>query len=444
MNIYKQVLKLAAPIAMHSVLFSSLGFIDAYMLAQLGGESVAAGSVGGRVMWVCFNIIIGLSGAVAILVAQGAGANSDKAIGQNLHLGMGFALLVATIVSPLLFYFASPIVSLISSDRQVILLAASYIEITAFTLFAGALSTLWGAGLRAIGKPQIALYLFLIELILNVTFNYLLIFGNAGFPALGIQGAAWGTLLAKSLSTLLLAVYVHRRIPLLKLNYTVMKRALTIGKIKQYWVLALPLIGGELVWSLGLSVYHSIYGHIDSTVLAAMAVLAPIEIIAASFSWGCAAATGVLISQTIGARNHAALSRYIRAGLICSLVAATVLVLSLWLSQGWIWRGLNQLEPAVLAQTESLFPLILTSILLRAMTMTMMSGVLKSGGDTTFTFWLDLIAQWVLAVPLSLCAAFLLDWPIEGIYAVVLLEEVTKLVPMFYRVKTGKWIKQLA
>ncbi|MGF1701484.1 MATE family efflux transporter [Photobacterium makurazakiensis] len=444
MEIYKKILFLAAPLALHSVLFSSLGFIDTFMLSKLGGETVAAAGIGARTLWFAMNVLIGVGGATAIFCSQYYGAKNSGKINQSVHISLLHSLLFSLLLIPTIYFGAEFISTLMSKDTVVIALAASYMKITAFILLISAFSVIWGAAIRALQKPKVMLYLFLVEMLINIIFNCLLIYGWWGFPELGLVGAAWATLIARISSTLLLFIYVHAELPILSVSLTGFSKVLPWAENKRFLQISLPIIAGEIIWSGGIFIYHMIYGNISTTALAAISILAPIEVMTSSICWGAAAAVGILIGEKIGAQQQHALKEYIKAAFVAALSLGLILVATLWLSRHLIVGLFNGIEQEVIEMLHLLFPFILLSIILRAITMTAMSGVLKSGGDTKFTMKLDFIAQWFGAVPLSLIAAFWFEWPIQLVFSMVLLEEALKLIPVIYRIKSGKWIQNLA
>ncbi|KXF80861.1 MATE family efflux transporter [Enterovibrio coralii] len=335
MKPYKDILFLAIPIALHSVLFASLGFIDTFMLSVLGGDTVAAAGIGSRILWFVSNIMFGIAGATTIFCAQHWGAKDNKSLSVSLHIGMLHAIVASVVLVICVLVFKEQIASLMTNDETIAALAGNYIQISILCVLVTSLSVIWGAGLRAIQKPKLILYLFVFELLLNVSLNYLLIFGHFGFPAMGLEGAALGTLIARASSTLILFFYVHAFERVLSLSKTSFTAAQAKAKNIAFVKIALPIIGGEIIWSGGITAYHTIYGNIDGTALAAMSILAPVEILLASFSWGCAAAVGVLVGEKIGANQYDALSVYIRAGLVSSVAVGGTIVGILWVSKIW-------------------------------------------------------------------------------------------------------------
>ncbi|USH03933.1 MATE family efflux transporter [Grimontia kaedaensis] len=444
MKPYKDILFLAVPIALHSVLFASLGFIDTFMLSALGGDNVAAAGIGSRVLWFVSNVIVGIAGATTIFCAQHWGAKDNKSLSVTVHIGMIHAVIASMLLVSAALVFKDQIAGLMTNDGAIAAMASSYIEISILCVLVTSFSAIWGAGLRAIQKPKVILYLFVFELVLNVSLNYLLIFGHFGFPALGLEGAAWGTLVARTASTLILFFYVHAFERILSFTASSFVAAREKTKNVAFVNIALPIIGGEIIWSGGMTAYHTIYGNIDGTALAAMSILAPLEILLGSFSWGCAAAVGVLVGQKIGSNNHEELNDYVRAGLIASVAVGGTIVALLWIGRDLLIGLFNGIEPEVLDAVYLLFPFILASIFLRSVTMTSMSGILKSGGDTKFTMYLDMVAQWFGAIPLMLVLTFWFELPVQYVYAAVLLEETLKLIPVMLRIRNRKWIKTLS
>ncbi len=453
MSIYKQISLLALPIALHAMLFASMGFIDTWMLSSLGAETIAAAGIGSRLFWFCGNLVIGVSGAVAVFAAQYWGANNRTGVQKSMHLGVCYGVLIALIAVPIVWFGAEGITQGMSENRDVADLARGYIQITIFSLFISAFSVVWAAGFRAIQQPKVVLYLFVFELLLNVLLNYVLIFGHWGAPELGLNGAAYATLAARCCAALLTGGIIrwfaaaekpnNEGWQALRLSFGACRVFFRWSENKPFLLLMLPIMAGELIWSGGIVTYHTIYGNISSTALAAISILAPLELLIGSFIWGCSAAVGTLVGEKIGANQRDQVNRYVRAGIISAMLLGATLGLLLWLGREVVLTVFDSAGEEVRNTVLTLLPLMLVSIFLRAITMTAMGGILKSGGDTRFITGLDFCAQWLGAVPLSLLLAFYFKLPVEYVYCAVILEELIKLIPVFYRIRSGRWIKDL-
>ncbi|UTV28927.1 MATE family efflux transporter [Photobacterium atrarenae] len=439
----RRLLLIAFPIALQTMLFSSRSLVDIMMLGQLGEQDVAAIGIAGRAVFVVTIMIFGVTTGGALLTAQYWGAGNREGVRQSTALTVLMTLLAALGAGAVFLLVPEAVIGMATNSDAVIALGAEYLRITAFSLFALAWGSSIAVGLRAMHQPGITTFFSAIGIGLNVCFNWVLIFGHLGFPAMGIAGAAWATLLSGVIEAVLLYGYLRHRQHLLAINPRLLIDAIEWGKVRRFLSLSMPTTFNHLAWSFGIFAYHAIIGQSGVQGLAALSVMTPIESFALALLIGVSNASAVLIGNQLGANNHEA--AYYQAWAVswfnfcCAVVVALVMVLL----KDTVLDLFTALSGESRKLADHFFLIFAVAVVVKSIPMTMIVGVLRAGGDIRYCLYQDMVAQWLIGIPLTAFCAFILQLPLEWIYAMLMLEELVKSVGSCIRLKSRVWMNNL-
>ncbi|WP_349663965.1 MATE family efflux transporter [Cellulophaga lytica] len=193
---FKYNLKLAFPVILGLLGHTFVGFADNIMVGQLGTAELAAVSLGNSFVFIAMSLGIGFSTAITPLVAEADGANNVKDAKNALKHG----LLLCTVLGLFLFgviLLGKPLMYLMKQPPEVVELAIPYLDLVAFSLVPLVIFQAFKQFSDGLSQTKYPMYVTLIGNAINILLNYLLIFGNFGFPELGIIGAAIGTLVSR-------------------------------------------------------------------------------------------------------------------------------------------------------------------------------------------------------------------------------------------------------
>ncbi|MGL5112440.1 MAG: MATE family efflux transporter [Flavobacterium sp.] len=208
-------IKLAYPVVLGMLGHTLIGFVDNYMVGNLGSTELAAVSLGNSFIFLAMSLGIGFSTAITPLVAEADAEKNTKKIRTTFHHGLllctvlGVVLFVLTVLSKQLMY-------LMGQPEEVVVLAAPYIDWVAFSLIPVVIYQGYKQFADGLSQTKYSMYAITFAVVLNIFFNYLLIYGIWIFPKLGIIGAALGTVISR----IFMVVFMHY---IMKRN-TVMKR----------------------------------------------------------------------------------------------------------------------------------------------------------------------------------------------------------------------------
>ncbi|QIJ84814.1 MATE family efflux transporter [Vibrio coralliilyticus OCN008] len=439
----RRMIAIALPITLQSIMFSSRGLVDVLMLGQLGEAEIAAVGVAARATFVTTIMLVGVTTGGALLTAQYWGAADRQGVKESTALTWLVSMIFAVFTVAIFVLFPSEIMALTTESQEVNQLGSQYLVITAVTMFAVACVASMSVGLRSMHKPGISTFFSGIGIVSNIFLNWVLIFGKLGFPAMGIKGAAIATVLSGAIEVATLFGYIYVKKHLLAFGAKDLKAVIQWERVVRFLKLSLPTTFNFLAWAGGLFAYHAIMGQSGVQGLAALSVMSPVESNALALLIGMSNAAAVLVGNQIGAKNYEAVYYQAIGMTILSLIVGIVVALILYLCQGLVLDAFSALTDETRALAEKFMVILCFGIILRSIPMMVIVGVLRAGGDVKFCLYQDLIAQWLIGIPLAAFAAIGLGWEPEWVFLLFLTEEVIKWGGSLYRMKTQRWMKNL-
>lgn len=439
----RRLIAIALPITLQSIMFSSRSLVDVLMLGQLGEAEIAAVGVAARATFVTTIMLVGVTTGGALLTAQYWGASDRKGVRESTALTWLVCMVFAAITALLFILFPTQVMGLATNDPEVIQLGAEYLVITSVSMFAVACVASMAVGLRAMHKPGLSTFFSGIGILSNIFLNWVFIFGKLGVPAMGIKGAAIATVLSGAIEVATLFGYLYAKKHLLAFSANDLRNVLELTRVIKFLKLSLPTTFNFLAWAGGLFAYHAIMGQSGVQGLAALSVMSPVESIALALLIGMSNAAAVLVGNQIGAKKYDEVYYQAIGVTILSVLVGVVVAVVLYLVQGLVLDAFSALTAETRALSEKFMLVLSVGIILRSVPMMTIVGVLRAGGDVKFCLYQDLVAQWLVGIPLAAFAAIGLGWKPEWIYVLFLTEEVIKWFASLYRMQTRKWIRNL-
>ena len=432
----RNVIVLAVPVALQSMLQASFGVVDQVMIGQLGGVEVAAVGLAGKFTSI-FNVVVSAVGAVAgIMISQYIGQKDAAETRRSIIFNLRVCLMLAALFTLIGAIAPKQIMSLYIDDVAVAEAAGRYLFIVSGTFFPTAVITILSTHLRCIEKAALPLYAGIASAAVNTGLNWILIFGNLGAPALGVTGAALATLISQLVYLLFILVMY------LKYRERVKNTAAASFAWGQYLSMLLPLLVSEFMWVLGENVYAGIYGHLGTNASAAMTLTNPVQSLAIGALCGLSQAAAILIGKRLGDGDRENAYRESKKLLLYGLLGSVLLsVVIFCISPLYVCvfkedADVRELTVQILTAYAAVMPF-------KVLNMIIGSGILRSGGKTTYVMVIDLMGTWVFGVPLGLLTAFVLHWPIPLVYFTLSLEECIRFAVSLVVFKRRGWMNRL-
>ncbi|MGF1721077.1 MATE family efflux transporter [Vibrio kyushuensis] len=440
---FRQMLAIALPITLQSIMFSSRGLVDVLMLGQLGEAEIAAVGVAARATFVTTIMLVGVTTGGALLTAQYWGAGDKKGVTESTALTWIVSCFVAALTAALFILFPSQIMALTTDSQLINQLGSEYLRIASVSMFAVACVVSMSVGLRAMHKPGVSTFFSGIGIASNIFLNWVLIFGHLGFPEMGIKGAAIATVVSGAIEVLTLYGYLYFKKHLLAFGVNDIRAIIDWYKISRFLKLSLPTTFNFLAWAGGLFVYHAIMGQSGVQGLAALSVMTPVESISLALMIGMSSSAAVLVGNQLGAKEYEPVYYQAIALLMVNFVVSIFVSIALYLVHTPVLNAFSALTEETRALSEMFIMILCVGIVIRSIPMMAINGILRAGGDVKFCLYQDLVAQWLIGIPFAAIAALWLGWEPQWIYVLFLTEEVVKWFGSLRRVKSKKWMNNL-
>lgn len=435
---YKMLLSLTLPIALQNLIGLGMNLTDTIMLGSLGDNQISASSLASQPFFIFTLFMFGLCSGACVLTAQYWGKNDTDTISKIMMLGMKASFSCAVVFSAVVIIFPEFVISLYTADQEVISMGAEYLRIIGFSYAISAISTTYLYVLRSVENVRIPLLINFTSFLVNVALNWVLIYGNLGFAAMGISGAATATLCARVVELIMVLIYASVFDKTLKLSlHHFLHTDMTL--LKDFLRYSLPVVANETLWGLGISLQSVVIGHLGSEQVAAGSIAGIVQRLGMVVIFGMANAAAVIIGKQIGAGNVEQARRYSRKILLLSIglgaVAAAFVFGMQWLMIDFY--NVNALTKQYAHQMVMVYSVV---ILFQAFNTVNIVGVLRGGGDTRFAMVIDIATLWFVALPLGALAGLVFGLPLWIVFLLLLSDELAKFGFGIWRFRSGKWL----
>ena len=447
---YRMVLVIAVPIIVQNAISSFVNLLDNIMVGRLGTEQMSGVSIANQLLFV-FNLCIfgGISGA-GIFSAQFHGAKNDEGVRScfryKVFMAAGLVLLALAVYlcagkSLVMLYLndASDVgrVDLTLSE------AMRYLHMMLWNLAPFAMTNVYAGTLRETGETRVPMVAGISAVFVNLLFNWVLIFGHFGFPALGVRGAALATVISRLVELGIVVIYTHTHrhlYPFARGLYRTLKVPVKLAK--DITIKGLPLLINEGFWSMGMAMLSQCYSLRGLDVVAAMNISSTISNLFSVTFLATGAAAAIIVGQALGSGDmelarQRAWHMIVFSILVCAASSLLMLIFA-------------PLIPHIYRTEESVRHLATSLLIIYALCMPLFSFansayfILRSGGKTMITFLFDSGYTWLISVPIAWLLAHYTGLPIVTIYLTVQLADILKCAFGFHLIKKGVWLNNLA
>ena len=435
------MLKIALPIMIQNLVTSSLNMADTIMVGKLGEVEIAAVGIANQYFFLFTMILTGLCGGCSVFISQYWGKKDFTNIKRMLGLGLVSALFVSIVFMAAGFFSPETIISLFNKESIVIDLGGKYLLIVLFSYIFTAVTFVYGYSLRSIGNTVAPLVVNIAALLCNVFFNYVLIFGKLGAPALGVEGAAIATLIARVLEAIILVILVYLDKGVFAANASELLN-LNMDFFKKSYSIILPVLLNDVLWAMASLIYSVVYGRMGTGATAAIQICNTVSNMFMVVTFGMASASAIMVGNSIGEDKDDQAIDYAKKFMAVSLFVSILLGLILALTAPLILDLFN-VSDEVRSSTLIMLYIISFIFVIRFLGMVIIVGILRGAGDARSSLIIEGSTMWFIGVPLTIMGAFLFKLPVHLVYALAILEEVTKFILGLMRLKSRKWINNI-
>lgn len=436
-----QLYRLAAPIALQNLLTASLTMVGSVMVGQLGDAPIAAVGLAGQIFFLLSVILFGIGSGSAMFTAQLWGNKDITSVHKVLGLCLAMGLFTAGVFLVLCEFIPARIIGIFTIDQQVIALGSQYLHIFAWSFLFFSITSGYGAVLRSVGEVKLPMLVTVAALGINIVLSYLFIFGAFFIPAMGIRGAATAALIARVVECLALVFITYWKKYPVAAGFIELVR-FNLNFYKRIFAPVFPVILNELMWALAITMYSVVYARIGTPSVAAMNIVGTVDNLALVPFFGLSGAIAIICGHKIGAGEKEAAYRDIGRTLGLNIIFTLLICGIVFAVKGPV-VSLYKITPDVALYADRALTILALWIFIRSQNMTLIIGMLRSGGDTRYSLLLDGVIIWILGVPMAIVGGFLLHLQVYWVYLMVMSEELTKCILAMRRYFSRKWIHDL-
>ena len=440
---YILFIRLCTALMLEQAVVLSVNLVDNLMLGTYSEAALSGVAAVNQVQFVYQQAVYAIGTAVITLASQYWGQKRMKEIRAICAVGFWGEVVIAGLLFILASLFPARIVRLFTDQPLFIEQGTAYLNIMRFSFLFFALTTLLLNAMRVVEIVKIALRVSFISLVINVCINYLLIAGNFGMPEMGARGAAVGTLTARVVEFLIVAVFVFRdrKLGLRPRDFhpSVLKDRLR----KDLMFILLPTLGSAMLWGFANAMQTVILGHMNDSAIAAQSISNTVFLLLKVTAVGAASAASVIIGKTIGEGNFDRVKEYTRTLQVLFIGIGAVLMLIMLIVRVpllHIYGGGISAETRSLANAYMLIQAVV--LLLTSYQMPVNAGIIRGGGDAKFIMYLDTIAV-VVFIPLAALAGLVWHLPPVPVILCMNADQFLKCFPACIRVNSYRWVRTL-
>lgn len=448
-DFYAQVVAVVVPIIIQNTVSNVVSLLDNVMVGRVGTLQMSAVAIVNQLLFV-FNLCIfgGLAGA-GIFATQYAGAHDDKGVRDCFRVKWMIALSMLACALVVLIAFPKRLIGMYLAQETAQADAAAtlgfgmdYLTVMLWGLLPFSVSQVYASTLREVGETRLPMFASVAAILVNLVFNYFLIFGKCGFPELGVTGAAIATVLSRYVETAVIMVYTHMK----SHHFGFIRGAYRSLRVPKPLIISIlrrgtPLLVNEFLWSSGMAVLLQCYSVRGLDVVAACNIATTVSNLFKVVFLSMGNAVAIMVGQALGAndieRAKNCTWRLMTLSVGSNLIMATLLALF-----APAIPNIYNTEPHVRQIATQLIYVV--AVMMPAYSFSHCCYfTLRSGGKTIITFLFDSVFTWCVNVPAAWLLAYKTGLGIVPLYFGVQALEMVKVVVGFVLVKKGVWIHNI-
>ena len=446
---YKMVFMIALPMIIQNTITNFVNLLDNIMVGQLGTAQMSGVSVVNQLIFIFNLAVFGISSGAGVFTSQFFGCEDMDGVRQTMRYRLMASLAISAAFIGIVVWKQDALIGLFlkaespADAAQYLAYGKKYLAIMLWGLPAFALSNAYAGTLREGKQTVVPMASGLIAVFVNLFFNYVLIFGHFGAPALGVEGAAIATVTSRYVELAIVVLWTHLNpkkcpfVPRLYRNLYIPAKLLKMLILK-----GIPLMCNEILWSFAITFMNQRYALCGAGVLAALNITSVINLLSNVVTLTLGNTTGIILGQMMGAgEEKEAIRAQSRRLIFLSFVSGIVF--------GILLVIIAPLFPKLYNTTEEIRQMAAGMIFILAIFKPVMGLVhacyntLRAGGKTLLTFINDSGFMWCISVPLVFCLSAFTRLPILPIYFLCQVPEVLKLVLCLCIIKGDSWMQNL-
>ena len=442
----RRALSTAWPAMAESFFVTLAGMIDTMMVSSLGTGAIAAVGLTTQPKFISLTLFFGINVAISALVARRKGEGRQEEANRVFLTAISLALVLCAAVTVLFVALAPQIMRLAGSEASTHDDAVTYFRIIEAGMVFNVLTMAINSAQRGSGNTRLSMYTNLTSSVVNVVFNYLLIGGNLGFPAMGIRGAAIATVLGTVVSAGMAVFSVTRHTSYIRTRIMLGRKMRPSRQdAKSIWHLTYNTSLENIAMRVGFVATAVIAAGLGQELFALHNVEMQLLGLGFAFADGMQVAAIALTGESLGAGRKEEAKAY---GSICQRIGLAIsVILSLLLFVGGRWfTGLflkgdmtEETRTWLLGVGAEINYFIMVIVLLQ-ISQIIFSACLRAAGDVRYTLAAALISVAVIRTAVTVLTVLVFNMGLTGVWIGILSDQLSRFILMSLRFRKGEWV----
>ena len=436
----KTVLNMAIPAIIESFFVALVGLVDSYMVSSLGANAVAAVGLTTQPKFIGLCSFLAINIAVSALVARRLGEGKKREANRILSTSLVFVFILAVIISIVAVCLASPIIRLCGSAPETHDDAVTYFRIIMGCMIFNCFQMNINSAMRGAGNTRITMQTNITSNIVNVIFNYLLIEGHFGFPALGIAGAATATVIGTVVAFVMSVISITKRDFFISLPYLIKEKIYPAWKsFVSIISVAYSIFIEQIFLRIGFIATSIMMAHQGTGAMAAHQVGMNILGLTFSFGDGLQAAAVALIGRSLGEQKPEKAKEYgATCRIIGALIALVVAIVYFAIVKPLMRSFFDDADIVVIGAKIMYIAAFVTVFQIQQV---VYMGSLRGAGDVLYTAVISAVCVTGVRTSVSYFLGYTLSLGVTGIWLGILADQLARYFMSASRYKKGKWMK---
>ncbi|NLW20303.1 MAG: MATE family efflux transporter [Clostridiales bacterium] len=442
---YRTILRLSLPAAFQGLINLLVVMADNLMVTRLDplGHSFAAVVQSNSITNLAIALLTGLASGSIVLISQYWGRKDTRRIQQVTAAVMALAVGVALLMALLINLFPTQILHIVINRRETgaVALALTYLPLVCLSYIPYAVSACLVGMLKGVEIVRVTVYTTLASLVFNVGLNYVLIFGKLGLPALGIQGAALATVLARVMEMLLVIWYSARKQQVVRMTPRALLRQASWAWV-DYFRYGLPVGITDAQWAVVGMLKMVIIGQLGILMSNAAGVSDSLLNLGTLFTFSLAGGAAVMVGKAVGQDDIPKVKDYARTIQIMFLLVGIFMAALVFLVRK-PFVALYGLPVEAAALAEHMVALCTLTLIGTSYHASCFIGINRGAGDNRFVMLVDMVCGWLIVLPAAFLGGFVLKLPLAWVYFLTRIDQTFKWIIAYRRLRTDKWIHRV-
>ena len=437
---YRELKKLAIPLAMQNLLSALVGATDALMLGRLSQEAVAAVSLANQITFIMSLLNTAVIGAAGVLVAQYWGRKDTLNARRFLSMAIRYTAVISFVFFLLTLLIPEQLMTVFTKEHELIEIGAEHLQIVSFSYLFIGIGHCFLMMMKVTGFAKLSVWISGVIVAVDMSVDLFLVYGLGPAPKLGVAGAAYSTVAVEAIALIWCLIWARGKKDVRPDRETL--RFFSRNYEKDLWEIVPGMLVSNFSWGLSATVHALIMGHLGTEATVAFSVTAVARELVQCMTLGLSGGAGIMIGQLLGQNLLEKAKDYGKAFWSVAFQSGLFNIILICLTAPLVYL-FYVMEPEAKDYLLQMMAFSAVYMFAFAYNAIISGGVFPAGGDSRYEAVSASVATWCFSVPLALLGCFVFHWPVMAVYIVTGLDEIVRVPFIRKRYSRYLWVKNL-